>query len=116
MMDLDCAEMASSIGRFLARNVRADNSSAVLKLFLDSGAHLDKVCERGITPRDLFKQNLSKYKCQEVEGPNVFSLINVVRPLSCHCAQVICRKRIPFKREDVPPPVFDILRFHGAKI
>ena len=100
----------------LATNVKAENISAVLKLLLDSDAHLDKVSVRGVTPLDIFEYNLSKYKCQEVEGPNVFSLINVVRPLSCHCAQVICKKRIPFEREDVPPSVLDILRLHGAKI
>ena len=100
----------------LANNIDAKNISAVLKLLLDSDAHLDKVSVRGVTPLDMFKKNLCKYRFQEVEGPNVFSLINVIRPLSCHCAQVICKKRIPFEREDVPPPVFDILRLHGAKI
>ena len=101
---------------FLATNVSAVNISAVLKLLLDSGAHLDRVCVRGITPRYIFKQNLSEYKCQDVEGPNVFSLINVMRPLSCYSAQVICQEKIPFELKDVPPPVLDILRLHGAKI
>ena len=100
----------------LSNNINAVNISAALRLFLDSGVHLDKVGVGGVTPLDMFKYKLSKYKCQEVEGPNVFSLINVVRPLSCHCAQVICRKRIPFEREDVPPPVLGILRLHGATI
>ena len=99
---------------FLANNIKAVNISTVLKLFLDSGAFLDKVSLRGVSPRDLFKHNLAEYKSQE--RANVFSLINVVRPLSCHCAQVICRKRIPFEREDLPHPVLDIIRLHGAAI
>ena len=94
--------------------MKAKNISPVLKLFLDSGAHLDKVNVEGITSLYLFKYKLSEYKSQE--GPNVFSLINVVRPLSCYCAKLICEENISFEREDVPPPVFDILRLHGANI
>ena len=56
----------------LATNVKAENISAVLKLLLDSDAHLDKVSVRGVTPHDIFEYNLSKYKCHEVEGPNFF--------------------------------------------
>ena len=100
----------------LAGNVKAENISAVLKLLLDSGAHLDKPNAKGLIPLFIFKHLLSEYKCQEVEGPNVFSLINVVRPLSCYCAKLICEENISFEREDVPPPVFDILRLHGANI
>ena len=100
----------------LAINVGAVNISAVFKLLglLDFDAHLDKVNVEGVTPLDLFKYKLSEYKSQE--GPNVFSLINVVRPLSCYCAKLICEENISFEREDVPPPVFDILRLHGANI
>ena len=74
----------------LALNVKAENISDVFKLLLDSDAHLDKVNVEGVTPLDLFKYKLSEYKSQE--GPNVFSLINVVRPLSCYCAKLICEE------------------------
>ena len=100
----------------LAQSVSADNISVALKLLLDAGANLDKVNARGVTPHQLFMQNLSQYKSQDVEGPNVFSLINLVRSLSCYSAQVICKERIPFERESVPPPVFSFIRFHGANI
>lgn len=81
-----------------------------------SGAQLDKAIVGGMTPLFMFKHNLSKYKCQEVGPMNVFSLINVVHPLCCYCAQVIYKKRIPFEREYVPPPVLNIIRLHGANI
>ena len=100
----------------LACNVKADNISAALKLFLDSDAHLDKTDLGGVTPLFIFKYKLSEYKCQDVEGPNVFSLINFMRPLSCYSAQVICEEKIPFEREGLPSPVLDILRLHGANI
>ena len=80
-----------------------ENYLLAFQTLVDAGAHLYLANDNGETVISILKKNLMEYKkWGEIVDPYFESLINTVFPLSCYCARVIRRHRIPF--EDHLPP------------
>jgi hypothetical protein len=80
-----------------------ENYLLAFQTLVDAGSYLYLAADDGQTVISILKQNLMEYKeSGEIVDPYFQSLINDVFPLSCYCARVIRRHRIPF--EDRLPP------------
>ena len=81
----------------------SQNYLLAFQTLVDAGTHLDTTAMNGQTVISALKENLMRYKKRgEIVDPYFESLLNDVFPLTCYCARVIRRHRIPF--EDRLPP------------
>ena len=81
----------------------SENYLLAFQTLVDAGTHLDTTAMNGQTVISALKENLMRYKKRgEIVDPYFESLLNDVFPLTCYCARVIRRHRIPF--EDRLPP------------
>jgi hypothetical protein len=86
-----------------SENHMKENYLLAFQTLVDAGADLYLAANDGETVISILKKNLMKYnQCGEFVVPYFESLINDVFPLTCLCARVIRRHRIPF--EDRLPP------------
>ena len=77
------------------------------QLILNAGAHMDQLNSDGKTPMDICKSRL---------GLKIYAIVKRILPLSlsCFCAQVISRNKIPFK-DVLPPKLQTFVVLHGSK-
>lgn len=91
------------------------NLKTVFKAMMDAGGHLDQATPAGKTIATLIKEwRISSHPFSHlVRDPYFDSFIHSVLPLSCSCAQVIRRNRIPFENQLPPSLKLFVLR-HSA--
>lgn len=81
----------------------SENYLLAFQTLVDAGTHLDTTAMNGQTVISALKENLMKYKKRgEIVDPYFESLLNDVFPLTCYCARVIRRHRIPFLKDQLP--------------
>ena len=100
---------------FLFKSFHGDQSnegmSVSVHLILDAGAHMDQLNSDGQRPLDFCK-------LLQLSGPypHLDAIVKNALPfsLSCFCAQVISRNKIPFN--ELPPDLLNFVLRHGAKM
>ena len=90
----------------LALNCELKDRTAVAQLLLDAGSHFDQVNANGETALSLSKKP---------RNARSHPFVEIVPPLSCCCAQVIVKHKIPFKRVQIPTDVQSNIQLHVAK-
>jgi hypothetical protein len=96
--------------------IDSDEYMPVFQAIVAAGAHLDMAEDNGDTVLDIVKRNGKIYKDKGVAAEAYFSsLINTVFKLSCYCARVIRRHRIPFDEDRLPLHLQELVSCHSAK-
>lgn len=77
-----------------------------VRMLLEAGAHLDQANNEGLTALTVLMR-------RQKNEPELYSLINHVLPLSCHCANVIRQHQIPFENKRLPASLETFVRCHS---
>lgn len=93
--------------RVLAGNEQLDSGVRVplFQALVDAGGHLDFIDYNDTTVISALKKNIDQSQLNDrsfIAHPYFRSLIKTVLPLSCYCARVIRRNKIPFNEDRLP--------------
>ena len=94
----------------LALNFTCENTTDVARVLLDAGCHIDQVNSNGLTAL-----HLSKKFPRNTNRVNFEKLLCSVLPLTCCCAHVIARNRIPFESGIIPATLETFVKNHIPK-